>query len=93
MQRAYSLLPHIKITDLLIEVDSWTGFTNHFTHIKNGETAKDKILLLTGILVDAIYIGLRKIAESCSGTTYSKISYCRHGISVTKPIGLHWLNW
>ena len=75
MQRAYSLLPHIKITDLLIEVDSWTGFTNHFTHIKNGETAKDKILLLTAILADAINIGLTKMTESCPGTTYSKISW------------------
>jgi len=29
MQQAYSLLLRIKITDLLMEVDSWTGFTDY----------------------------------------------------------------
>jgi Domain of unknown function (DUF4158) len=27
-------LPHVKITELLLEVDKWTGFTEHFTHLK-----------------------------------------------------------
>jgi hypothetical protein len=54
MRRAYALLPHIKITDLLLEVDRWTGFSRHFTHIKTGEPAKDQILLLTAILADGI---------------------------------------
>jgi len=30
MRQAYALLPHIKITDLLLEVDCWTGFSRHF---------------------------------------------------------------
>jgi hypothetical protein len=29
MRRAYALIPHVKITDLLLEVDQWTGFTDH----------------------------------------------------------------
>jgi hypothetical protein len=32
---------------LLLEVDKWTGFTRHFTHLKNGDLAADKNLLLT----------------------------------------------
>jgi hypothetical protein len=51
------LLPHVKITELLMEVDEWTGFTRHFTHLKTGDTAKDKTLLLTTILADAINLG------------------------------------
>ena len=69
------ILPHVKITELLIEVDKWTGFTRHFTHLKTGGRAKDKHLLLTTILADAINLGLTKMAESCPGTTYAKLSW------------------
>ncbi|MEI6999702.1 Tn3 family transposase, partial [Klebsiella pneumoniae] len=69
------LLPHLKITELLMEVDEWTGFTRHFTHLKTSDTAKDKTLLLTTILADAINLGLTKMAESCPGTTYAKLSW------------------
>jgi TnpA family transposase len=75
LQKVYDLLPRIKITDLLMEVDSWTGFTNHFTHIKSGEVASNKMLLLTVILSDAINLGLTKMAESTPGTTYAKLSW------------------
>ena len=34
------VLPHVKITELLLEVDEWTGFTRHFTHLKSGDLAK-----------------------------------------------------
>jgi len=69
------ILPHVKITELLLEVDEWTGFTRHFTHLKSGDLAKDKNLLLTTILADAINLGLTKMAESCPGTTYAKLSW------------------
>lgn len=69
------LLPHVKITELLMEVDAWTGFTRHFTHLKSGEAGKDRTLLLTVILADAINLGLTKMAESCPGTTYAKLSW------------------
>ncbi|MFW8975659.1 Tn3 family transposase [Klebsiella sp. R19] len=69
------LLPRIKITELLMDVDDWTGFTRHFTHLKSGDLAKDKNLLLTTILADAINLGLTKMAESCPGTTYAKLAW------------------
>ncbi len=69
------ILPHVKITELLLEVDEWTGFTRHFAHLKSGDLAKDKHLLLTTILADAINLGLTKMAESCPGTTYAKLSW------------------
>ncbi|MBA2729069.1 MAG: Tn3 family transposase, partial [Parachlamydiaceae bacterium] len=74
-QQAYSLLPRIKITELLMEVDEWIGFTKHFRHIKNDDIASDKHLLLTAILADAINLGLRKMTDSCPGITYSKLSW------------------
>lgn len=75
MRQAYAQLPHVKITELLLEVDEWIGFTRHFHHIKSSEVAKDKTLLLTAILADAINLGLSKMAESCPGTSYAKLSW------------------
>ncbi len=51
------LLPRIKITELLMDVDDWTGFSRHFTHLKDGAEAKDRTLLLSAILGDAINLG------------------------------------
>lgn len=75
MQQAYSLLPHLKITELLLEVDGWTGFSRHFKHLKSGAAAEDQHLLLTTILADAINLGLSKMAESCPGVTYAKLTW------------------
>ena len=75
MVQAYSLMPHLKITELLLEVDSWTAFTRHFQHLKTGANAEDQSLLMTAILADAINLGLSKMAESCPGTTYAKLSW------------------
>ena len=75
VQNTATLLPHVKITELLIEVDAWTAFSRHFTHIKNDQIAKDQTLLLTAILADGINLGLSKMAESCPGATYAKLSW------------------
>lgn len=70
----YGMLPHPKITEMLDEVDGWTGFTRHFTHLKNNHVRpKDRKLLLTTILADDINLGLTKMAESCPGTTKSSL--------------------
>jgi TnpA family transposase len=75
MQQTSGLLPHVKITELLMEVDQWTNFSRRFAHIKSGDVTGDKTLLLTAILADAINLGLTKMAESCPGTTYAKLSW------------------
>jgi TnpA family transposase len=75
MEQAYGMLPHLKITELLLEVDHWIGFTRHFTHLKSGAPSDDQHLLLTAILADAINLGLSKMAESCPGTTCAKLAW------------------
>ena len=58
-----------------MEVDDWTGFTRHFVHLKDGQPAPDRTLLLSAILADAINLGLTKMAESSTGLTYDKLSW------------------
>jgi hypothetical protein len=90
----YGMLPHPKITEMLDEVDGWTGFTRHFTHLKNNHVRpKDRKLLLTTILADGINLGLTKMAESCPGTTNRHSRAFRPGTSGMKPIQLRWPSW
>ena len=73
--KVIELLPHIKITDLLTQVDQWTGFTKQFRHLKTGKEAAITTDLLTTILADGINLGLSKMSEACPGTTYSKLAW------------------
>ncbi|PXX51588.1 Transposase and inactivated derivatives, TnpA family [Pseudomonas sp. LAMO17WK12:I10] len=75
IDKTSQLLSRIKITELLMDVDEWTGFTLHFTHLKDGAQAKDRTLLLSAILGDATNIGLTKMADSSPGMTYAKLSW------------------
>jgi len=93
MQQVYSLLPHLKITELLLEVDSWTGFTRHFKHLKSGESADDQHLLLTTILADAINLGLSKMTESCPGTTYAKLTWLHAWHIRDETYSSGWPSW
>jgi hypothetical protein len=45
-----------------VEVASWSGFRQHFTHLKTGESAKDLEPILAAILADGTNLGLSKMA-------------------------------
>ena len=75
MRKVYDLMPHIRITEMLLEVDRWTGFSRHFTHLKSGEPPSDPTLLLTAVLADGINLGLSKMAEACPDASYAKLSW------------------
>ena len=74
-ERAYDLLPRIKLTDLLTEVDGWTRFTASFTHLHNSEPAKDKAVLFSAVLADATNQGLMKMADACPGLTFDRLCW------------------
>jgi TnpA family transposase len=75
VNRVTSLLPRIKITDLLLEVDQWTGFSSQFTHLRTTEPAEDRTSLLTVILADAINLGLTKMAVACPGASLKRLRW------------------
>ncbi len=72
---AYALLPRIKITELLMEVDAWTGMSDHFTHLRSGEPQKDNKILLTAILADGINLGLGRMAEACPDASLDRLCW------------------
>ena len=70
----YKRLPDVRITDLLLEVDDATGFTEAFTHIRTGAPCTDRIGLLTVLLAEGLNLGLSKMAEATNTHDYFQIS-------------------
>lgn len=75
VSEVYAQLPKIKITDLLVEVDGWTHFTEQFTHLQTGLPIDNKKGLLTVILSDAINLGLTRMSEACSNISFKQLSW------------------
>ena len=74
-RQAYALVPRIKITDLLVEVDSWFGFSRRLTHLKTDRPAGDSSLLLATILADGINLDTARMADACPGTTAGRLGW------------------
>jgi TnpA family transposase len=73
--RLYNLMPRIRITDLLAEVNAWTGFADRFTHFRTGEAAAiGEPALMGAILADATNLGLDRMAESSRGLTIHQLN-------------------
>ncbi len=70
-----SRLPPIRITDMILEVDARTGFSNAFTHLRTGRTADNKLALLTAILADGINLGLTRMADVSPGLTIRQLAW------------------
>src|SRR5258706_4071684 len=75
-KRVYELLPHLPLADLLLEVDVWTGFLRHFTHLtsKDAPVGTHKLELVAALMGMGMNLGLEKMAESCP-YTYRQLSW------------------
>ena len=60
----YRRLPEVRITDILLEVDAATGFTDAFTNLRTGAPCQDRIGLLNVLLAEGLNLGLSKMAEA-----------------------------
>lgn len=74
-ERLYATVPAVRITDLLAEVDRWTGFSAAFTHLHSGQPADDRRVVLTAVLADATNLGLTRMADACAVATYRQLAW------------------
>jgi TnpA family transposase len=74
-ERAYALMPHVKITGLLAEVDQWTRLGDRFLHLRTQAPPKNRQALLTAVLADGINLGLTRMSEACRETTWRQLSW------------------
>ena len=70
----YRRLPEVRITDILLEVDAATSFTDAFTHLRTGAPCRDRIGLLNVLLAEGLNLGLSKMAEASNTHDFFQLS-------------------
>jgi TnpA family transposase len=72
----YQLVPRVKLTELLMEVASWTGFEKQFLHASTLQPPKEEEMptILAAIMAMGTNIGLTKMAEATQGVSYRQMS-------------------
>jgi hypothetical protein len=73
--RLYGMVPGVRVTGMLAEVDRWTGFSRAFTHLHTGLPASDPRLVLTAVLADATNLGLTRMADACDIASYRQLAW------------------
>ena len=70
-------LPLVDLAELLIEVDSWTQFTNCFEHPSSNEpkTKELRIHLYASILAQACNLGIAEVSQM-SDLSYQQLLWC-----------------
>ena len=69
------LMPRIRITDLLWEVNSRTGFLDAFTDLRSGRVHSNRAAILAAVLAGATNLGLERMAHASSGVSHAQLSW------------------
>ncbi|QWK81239.1 Tn3 family transposase [Ochrobactrum sp. BTU1] len=71
------MYPLVEVPDLLKEVNDWTSFAEHFTHVRTGEPPRSIPAMLAGTLADATNLGPKRMATASKGISAHQISWLR----------------
>ena len=71
------MYPMVDVPDLLKEVHDWTGFADHFTHVRTGDAPRDVSAMLAGVLADATNLGPKRMANASKGISAHQIGWMR----------------
>jgi TnpA family transposase len=70
-----ALLPRVRITDLLREIDALTGFTQAFRELRSGKVHDNPNCILAAVLADATNLGLERMANASQGVSYAQLAW------------------
>lgn len=70
-----ALLPRIRITELLAEIDALTGFSSAFRELRSGRAHDNPSCVLAAVLADATNLGLERMANASQGVTYAQLAW------------------
>jgi TnpA family transposase len=70
-----ALLPRVRITELLREVDVLTGFSSMFRELRSGKVHDNSNCILAAVLADATNLGLERMANASQGVTYAQLAW------------------
>jgi TnpA family transposase len=70
-------LPRVDLSELLIEVDTWTHFSTHLVHATNGDPVRPPFLpaLYASVVAQACNFGLDQMAQS-TDLAYERLAWC-----------------
>ncbi|WP_449263133.1 Tn3 family transposase, partial [Escherichia coli] len=77
------LMPRVRITELLAEVEARTGFLCAFPELRSGRAHSNPQAVLAAILADATNLGIERMANASQGVTYAQLAWT-HGWYVSE---------
>lgn len=72
-----AVMPRIRITELLWEVNAQTGFLDAFTDLRSGKQHDEPAAMLATILAGATNLGLERMAHASSRVSHAQLTWAQ----------------